>query len=132
MSLSPLLQAPVLFGIHAGMALTAFVLGLVQLLAPKGTLPHRTLGYVWVALMLTIAISSFGIRALNRPNLSWVHLTSIMTLIVLPFAVMHARRGRISRHARAMISLYVGTMVIAGGFTLLPGRLMHSVVFGGP
>lgn len=112
--------------------MTAFVRGLVQLLAPKGTLPHRTLGYVWVALMLTIAISSFGIRALNRPNLSWVHLTSIMTLIVLPFAVMHARRGRISRHARAMISLYVGTMVIAGGFTLLPGRLMHSVVFGGP
>jgi len=29
------------------------------------------------------------------------------------------------------MSLFVGALVIAGAFTLLPGRLMHEVVFGG-
>jgi hypothetical protein len=28
--------------------------------------------------------------------------------------------------------MYVGGIVIAGGFTLLPGRLMHEVVFAWP
>jgi hypothetical protein len=30
-----------------------------------------------------------------------------------------------------MISLYVGALVIAGGFTFVPGRIMHDVAFGG-
>ncbi len=29
------------------------------------------------------------------------------------------------------MSLFVGALVIAGAFTLLPGRLMHEVIFGG-
>jgi uncharacterized membrane protein len=29
-----------------------------------------------------------------------------------------------------MISIFVGALVIAGAFTLLPGRVMHAVVFG--
>ena len=30
-----------------------------------------------------------------------------------------------------MLSLFFGALVIAGIFTLVPGRIMHSVVFGG-
>jgi uncharacterized membrane protein len=30
-----------------------------------------------------------------------------------------------------MISLFAGALVVAGAFTLLPGRIMHRVVFGG-
>jgi uncharacterized membrane protein len=30
-----------------------------------------------------------------------------------------------------MLSLFGGALVIAGAFTLLPGRIMHRVVFGG-
>jgi uncharacterized membrane protein len=26
--------------------------------------------------------------------------------------------------------LFTGALVVAGGFTLLPGRIMHAVVFG--
>jgi len=44
---------------------SAFALGLVQLTAPKGTLPHRTLGWIWVALIAVVAGSSFGIHELR-------------------------------------------------------------------
>jgi uncharacterized membrane protein len=29
-----------------------------------------------------------------------------------------------------MISLFLGALLIAGLFTLLPGRIMHAVAFG--
>jgi uncharacterized membrane protein len=29
-----------------------------------------------------------------------------------------------------MISIFVGALVIAGLFTLVPGRIMHAVAFG--
>jgi uncharacterized membrane protein len=130
LNLHPLLAAPVLYQLHAVLAMFALALGIVQLVSPKGTLPHRTLGYVWVATMAAIALSSFGIQALHPGYFSFVHAISLVTLIVLPFAVMHARRGRIRRHGIAMTSLFVGALIIAGAFTLLPGRIMHAVVFG--
>ena len=34
--------------------------------------------------------------------------------------------------ALAMISIFLGALVVAGAFTLLPGRIMHQVVFGVP
>ena len=117
---------------HAFLALAALALGIVQLAAPKGTLPHRTLGYVWVFIMAAIGLSSFGIQALRPGRFSFVHVISIVTLVVLPFAVLHARRHRVRRHAIAMVSLFAGSLVIAGGFTLVPGRIMHHVVFGAP
>jgi len=49
----------------------------------------------------------------------------------LPIAVLHARRHRVAAHRTAMMSLFIGALVIAGAFTLLPGRVMHAVVFGG-
>jgi uncharacterized membrane protein len=48
MSLQPLLDAVTPIPLHALAAMAAFVLGVVQLAAPKGTLPHRTLGWIWV------------------------------------------------------------------------------------
>jgi uncharacterized membrane protein len=130
MSLAPLLAAPRLYQFHAFLALFALGLGIVQLAAPKGTLPHRAMGYVWVTIMALIALSSFGITALHPGRFSFVHVISVVTLVVLPFAVLHARRGRVRRHAIAMVSLFVGALIIAGAFTLLPGRIMGHVVFG--
>ena len=52
MSLAPLLDAAPAIPLHAFAAMAAFVLGLVQFAAPKGTLPHRTLGWIWVLLMV--------------------------------------------------------------------------------
>ena len=58
MSLAPLLDASLAIRVHAVMALAAFGLGIVQLAAPKGTLPHRGLGWLWVGLMAGVAVSS--------------------------------------------------------------------------
>src|ERR1700688_3836407 len=65
MSLAPLLNAAPAIPLHAFAAMTAFVLGAVQLAAPKGTLPHRTLGWIWVGLMLVISASSFLIHGIR-------------------------------------------------------------------
>jgi len=43
MSLAPLLNAAPAIPVHALAAMAAFALGVVQLAAPKGTLPHRTI-----------------------------------------------------------------------------------------
>ena len=131
MSLAPLLDAAPAIPVHAFAAMTAFMLGVVQLAAPKGTLPHRTLGWIWVCLMLAVAISSFAIHEIRLVG-PWspIHLLSIFVLITVPLAVWKAHRHQVADHRRIMISIFSGALVIAGLFTLLPGRIMHAVVFG--
>ena len=65
MTLAPLLSAAPAIQFHAFAAMTAFGLGLVQLAAPKGTLPHRTIGWIWVALMLVVSVSAFFIHEIR-------------------------------------------------------------------
>lgn len=132
MSITPLLAAPVAIQVHVAAALAAFALGLVQFAAPKGTLNHRTLGWVWLALMATVAISSFWIHEIRLWG-PWspIHIVSIATLGSMAYAALAARRGRVAAHRAAMISLFLGALVITGGFTMLPGRLMSDVAFGG-
>ena len=131
MSLRPLLDAAPVIQVHALAALAALALGIVQLSAPKGTLPHRSMGWVWVALMTLVAGSSFWIHGFRMIGaFSPIHGLSIFTLVMLPFAVLHARRHRADRHRKAMIGIFTGALVIAGLFTLWPGRIMHAVVFG--
>jgi uncharacterized membrane protein len=131
MTLKPLLEAAPATQAHAFAALAAFALGAIQLAAPKGTLPHRTVGWTWVALMLVVCISSFFIHNMRMwGEWSPIHLLSVFTLIVLPLAVMAARRHMVERHRWRMLGLFAGALVIAGVFTLLPGRIMHAVVFG--
>ncbi|WP_315799856.1 DUF2306 domain-containing protein [Bradyrhizobium sp. SZCCHNS3002] len=131
MSFAPLLAAEPAVLLHAVAAMTAFALGLVQFAAPNGTLPHRTLGWIWVALMAAVAASSFWIHTIRLVGpFSPIHLLSLYTLAVLPVAVWAAHRHRVGPHRRAMITLFSGALVIAGLFTLMPGRIMHKVVFG--
>ncbi len=131
MSLEPLLQASPAIQVHAFAAMTAFALGVIQLSAPKGTLPHRTLGWIWVALMLIVSTTAFFIHKIRLwGEWSPIHLLAIFTLIMLPVAVMAARRHAVERHRRTMIGIFVGALVIAGLFTFVPGRIMHAVAFG--
>ena len=76
MTLSPLLHASSAIQVHAFAAMSAFALGVVQLSAPKGTLPHRIVGGIWVLLMLFVSISAFFIHQLRlwgrgAPFTSW-------------------------------------------------------------
>ena len=131
MSFAPLLDAAPAIPLHAFAAMSAFLLGLVQFAAPKGTLPHRTLGWIWVLLMACVALSSFWIHQIRLIG-PWspIHLLSIFTLVMLPLAVWRAHRHRVTDHRRIMMALFSGALVVAGLFTLLPGRIMHAVVFG--
>src|ERR1700681_3809829 len=131
MSLAPLLDAAPAIPVHAFAAMAAFALGLVQFAAPKGTLPHRTVGWIWVGLMAMVAVSSFWIHQIRLLG-PWspIHLLSIFTLAVLPLAVWMAHRHRVADHRRIMILIFSGALVIAGLFTLVPGRIMHMVLFG--
>jgi len=132
MSLAPLLQAEPVIQIHAFAAMGAFALGIIQFAAPKGTLPHRTIGWIWVTLMTVIAASSFFIHGIKLVGpFSPIHLLSIFTLVMLPLAVLRARRHDVKKHRGAMIAIFVGALVIAGAFTFVPGRIMHAVAFGG-
>jgi uncharacterized membrane protein len=131
MSLAPLLDAAPEIPVHAFAAMAAFAIGIVQFAAPKGTLPHRTVGWIWVGLMAIVAVSSFWIHEIRLLG-PWspIHLLSIMVLGLLPVAVVAARRHNVSRHRKTMIGIFTGGLVIAGLFTFLPGRIMHAVVFG--
>ena len=131
MTLAPLLAASSAIQLHAFAAMAAFGLGIVQLSAPKGTIPHRTIGWVWVLLMLAVSVSAFFIHSLRLWG-PWspIHLLAIFTLIMLPIAVLHARRHNVKKHRLAMLSLFFGALVIAGLFTFVPGRIMHAVAFG--
>ena len=131
MTLAPLLAASPAIQMHAFAALAAFALGAVQLTAPKGTIPHRLFGWLWAGLMLTVVLSSFFIHEIRLWG-PWspIHLLSIFTLVMLPLAVWRAHTHRVADHRRIMIMTFIGALVIAGLFTLVPGRIMHRVIFG--
>jgi uncharacterized membrane protein len=131
MSLAPLLSAAPAIPLHTFAAMAAFALGLVQFAAPKGTLPHRTIGWIWVGLMVVVAASSFWIHGIRMVGpFGPIHLLSIFTLVVLPLAVWRAHTHRVADHRRMMIFIFAGALVVAGLFTLVPGRIMHRVIFG--
>lgn len=138
MSLQPLLDAPWVIQVHAFSAAAAFLLGLVQFTAPKGTLPHRALGGLWVVIMSVIAISSIFIRPSLYPGLpliewfGFIHIFTILTLYGVIHGVILLRRGgkALKYHSRPFISIYIGGLVVAGAFAFLPGRIMHAVIFG--
>ena len=131
MSLTPLLDASPAIQFHAFAAMAAFGLGVVQLAAPKGTLPHRTIGWIWVTLMVVVSVSAFFIHQIRLWG-PWspIHLLAIFTLIMLPVAVWRAHRHAVSQHRNAMLGLFAGALMIAGLLTFLPGRIMYHVAFG--
>lgn len=131
MTLDPLFSASWLISSHALTALAAFVLGTVQIAAPKGALPHKVLGYVWVALMLWTAGTSFFIFDIRMLGpFSPIHILSVLALFGLYSGIREARRKDVREHRKTMYLLYTGALIVAGFFAFMPGRLMHTVIFG--
>jgi len=132
MTLAPLLGAAPVIRFHAAFAFAAISLGAVQFLAPKGTLPHRTVGWAWATLMMLVAGTSLFIHTIRMWG-PWspIHLLSLFTLAVVPLAVWRARQHEVRSHRQAMIWIYALALVLTGLFTLAPGRIMNKVVFGG-
>jgi len=129
MNIEAFLAAPWHIQLHAASAIAAVLLGAVQLVAPKGTLPHRQLGYVWVALMLTVAITAIFIR--TSGSFSWIHIFVPLTLFGVAGLIIQARKGLVAKHRGTVLGVYLGALLIPGAFSFLPGRLMHTVAMGG-
>lgn len=132
MTLDPLLSASPSVQVHTLAAVAAFGLGAVQLSKVGGGRSHKLRGYVWVLLMGVIAASSLFIHEIRLwGQWSPIHLLSLHVLATLPFAVQAARAGDFARHRRYMRSMFIGALVVAGVFTLLPGRVLYRVLIGG-
>lgn len=125
------LNAPIIF--HLITAIGAAFLGPVILLRRKGDATHRLLGRIWGALMVVTAISSAFIYSpgagIAGTGFSFIHIFTVWTLVNVPLAIWAARTKRIRMHRGMMTGLYVG-LLIAGGFTFIPGRLLGQMVFG--
>lgn len=132
MSLTPFFQAPIEVQIHAISALEALLIGPFLLYRRRRDRLHKILGYAWVANMAVAALSSFALYGLR-----WfgpfgpIHVLSVTALATLWMAIRHARTGNIKAHRQIMHWLYWGGLVTAGVLTLLPGRMVHRMLFGG-
>lgn len=113
--------------IHLSAAFAALVLGSAVFLRRKGNSSHRVLGRAWVGLMLVTAVSTYWIR--GGGSFSWIHGLSVISLVALSFAVYFAMTGNIRRHQRIMKGVFSGGLVVAGGFTLLPERLLGQALW---
>jgi uncharacterized membrane protein len=130
MTLEPLLNASPAIQFHVATVVPAALIGGIMLLMRKGTSLHRMAGRLWIALMVLTALSSFFIHEINLVGgFSPIHILSVVVLVSAAEVVRSARRRDFVRHQRLVKSLYFGAIGIAGLFTLLPGRIMHEVVF---
>ena len=120
--------------LHLGSLVPAFVIGTYLLLNRKGTPVHRFLGKIYMGLMLFTAFITLFMAALVGPkflnHFGFLHLLSLFVLYTVPTAYRAIRVGNIKLHKRKMVGLYVGALLVAGAFTLSPGRLIHTWLFG--
>lgn len=130
------MQLTPLIAIHMTAAIGALVTGPVALWARRTRVQrprlHRAFGYAWVTLMLITAISALFIRDFRLPNIAGytpIHLLVPVTLVCLFGAFYMLAKGNIARHRQFMQYLYFGACVVAGGFTLLPGRYLGDLLW---
>ena len=118
-------RLPLALIIHLATILPALLLGAYVLIRRKGDRRHKLLGKIWIALMVTTAISVLWLGE----SWSFIHLFSLLVFISIPRAIWAIRSGNVIGHQRAMQGMYIGS-VVAGFFAMLPGRLLGTLVFG--
>ena len=116
--------------LHAVAAMAAIILGGVQFYMKKGGILHKLIGRTWIGLMVVVSVSSFFIHKIELWGAySPIHLLSVWTIFSLGLAIYYVRVGNIKRHKQVMIALYGFALLLTGLFTLMPGRVMHQIVF---
>jgi len=112
--------------IHLATAIASVLVGAAMFLMKKGTVQHRVSGRLWVLLMAVTALASFAIQ--SRGHFSWIHLLSVVVLVMLVRAVLAVRNRNIRLHQRLVTGTYVG-LLIAGMFALAPWRRLGYLVW---
>lgn len=120
---------------HLATIVPCVLLGGVLLILKKGTRLHVIAGRIYMFLMMaTSTIVLFmpahvgGYRLFN--HFGWLHIFSVVTLYTIPKSYLAIKRGDVKSHKWSMMMLYFGAILVAGSFTLLPGRYLHTVFWG--
>ncbi len=130
------MQLTPLIAIHMSAALAATAIGPVALWSRRRGAAHprlhRAAGYAFVTLMAGAALSACFIRDFSLPN--WGGYTPIHLLVPLSLAgigrsLWHLYRGNIAGHRQIIRSVYIGACIVAGLFTLLPGRYLGGLLW---
>jgi len=112
--------------IHLATAIASVVVGGAMFFMKKGTPQHRLSGRVWVLLMAVTALVSFAIQ--TRGHFTWIHVLSVVVLVMLVRAVLAIRHRNIRLHQRLVVGTYAG-LLIAGMFALAPWRRLGYLVW---
>jgi len=126
-----LITHPVVF-FHLVTAFAALLVGGLVLARRKGTPGHKALGWVWVLLMASTAIASAFIRDYQLPNVAGftpIHGFTLLAAYHLPRGIWFIRHGNVQAHRQSMRGLYIGACVLAGFFTLMPGRFLGNLLW---
>ena len=119
---------------HLGTVFPAFLIGTYLLFNSKGRNIHKLFGKIYMVLMLLTASVTLFMSAIVGPTLlnhfGFIHLFSLLVFYSVPTAYFATRNGNIAKHKSSMLGLYIGGLLIAGSFTLMPGRLLHVWFFG--
>lgn len=120
--------------LHLLTVVPALLIGSWLMLRRKGTPHHRQLGRAFMLLMLATGLLTLLMPAELGPRLldhfGGIHALSLLTIVSVPRAWQAARRRQLIRHRYYMIGLYVGGLLVAGFFALMPGRSLHTWLFG--
>ena len=131
-SFADLLQRHPLIFFHLVTAIGALLIGTVVMLRRKGTAGHRAWGWAWVVLMGSTAVASAFIRDVHLPNIAGItpiHAFTALVAINLPRGIWFIRHGNVAAHRQAMRGIYIGGCLVAGLFTLLPGRFLGRLLW---
>ncbi|MGW9415138.1 DUF2306 domain-containing protein [Arthrobacter cupressi] len=115
---------------HVVAALFVLVIGPGQILRRRRDRIHRTMGYLWIAAMYYVCLSSFWI--VSGGHFSWLHGLSAFTLVTVTLGLVSAIRRNIPAHRGNMVGSYLGTAIAFGFAVAVPGRAIPRLLAADP
>ena len=119
--------------IHLYTILPCIVLGAVNFMLRKGSPYHKYVGSTFMIFMLFTAAITLFMPAHVGPkfmgHFGYIHLFSFLTIYSIPTAYIAIKKGNVKKHRNKLVGLYIGAILLAGAFTLMPGRYLHTVLF---
>ena len=123
--------------VHAVLALLAVPLGIYIFINKKGTKQHRISGRAWATVLVIVSLTAIFIQTIKPGQYSLIHLLIPWTLGSLSYSIWNIRKFKKTKierykyaHMYSMIGVYIGALLVAGLFTVSPGRFFHQIIFG--
>lgn len=134
MTLNPILSAPFEIQLHIFFAVPALLVGPLALFRKRRDVVHKIAGYVWMISVLGLSITGLFIKSHVAVigHFGPIHILSVLGIWGVLEGLYHIRIGNIAKHRATLQSVWFGAMGLAGLFTLLPGRVINRMIFGGP